>query len=258
LKLHIISDIHREKESFVDFNLPITNSDAIVMAGDIDNGFEKTSEYLKKISQEHQKPVFYVLGNNCLHGKKIDEERSKWKKADLDGVIYLDDGIKHEFMGYNFTGGLLWPMCQEQTMDEIIEYDKVKLSIPNKTIFKDNGNIMNSFDHITRSKKTIYEIEKILSTSENNIVITHYAPSWETQKRFFPYNSNYGFQANNLDTLINKYDISLWIHGHIHFELDYAVGKTRLYTNPVPPGTGNINSYEKVIELPQIITKNIS
>jgi Icc-related predicted phosphoesterase len=243
LKLHIISDIHKEKKSFKEFELPKTDTDAIVMAGDIANGFDNVSEYLKRISQEHEKKVFYVMGNNCIYGTKIQRERESWYNAKIDGVEYLDTGIEVNFSGYKFVGGILWPMHQGYTREEIInsDYDKL-MGKKDKRIFKDNGNIMTSFDHIKATLGELKWLETALDPAGNNIVITHYAPSWISQHELFPDDDGEGRHANDVDYLIKRHKIDLWIHGHVHSEIDYNVGATRIYANPVPPGVPHRNT----------------
>ncbi len=35
-----------------------------------------------------------------------------------------------------------------------------------------------------------------------------------------------------MEEIIERYDIDLWIHGHIHAHSDYKINKTRVVCNP--------------------------
>jgi hypothetical protein len=37
--------------------------------------------------------------------------------------------------------------------------------------------------------------------------------------------------ASDLDSLIQASRVPLWIHGHTHHNVDYTIGKTRIYSN---------------------------
>jgi len=37
--------------------------------------------------------------------------------------------------------------------------------------------------------------------------------------------------ASDLDSLIRASRIPLWIHGHTHYNVDYKIGATRIYSN---------------------------
>lgn len=63
------------------------------------------------------------------------------------------------------------------------------------------------------------------------IVVTHHAPS---PRSIPPYHSgnplNAAF-ASDLDPLIRASGVPLWIHGHTHYNVDYKIGRTRIYSN---------------------------
>ena len=63
------------------------------------------------------------------------------------------------------------------------------------------------------------------------IVVTHHAPS----SRSIPPNNvgdvlSAAF-ASDLDLMIQASRIPLWIHGHTHYNVDYKIGVTRIYSN---------------------------
>jgi Icc-related predicted phosphoesterase len=63
------------------------------------------------------------------------------------------------------------------------------------------------------------------------IVVTHHAPS---SRSIPPHNVGDVLSAafaSDLDLMIQASHIPLWIHGHTHYNVDYKIGVTRIYSN---------------------------
>lgn len=73
MKLQILSDLHLEKE---DFNIPETDADIIVLAGDIHER-DQAIPWLKK---QTGKPVVYVAGNHEFYGTVCPEFKYELKR----------------------------------------------------------------------------------------------------------------------------------------------------------------------------------
>jgi predicted phosphodiesterase len=64
------------------------------------------------------------------------------------------------------------------------------------------------------------------------IVMTHHAPSMRSvplDRRTDPITAAY---ASNEEALIEQFQPSLWVHGHLHSSSDYRIGRTRVVCNP--------------------------
>jgi hypothetical protein len=81
------------------------------------------------------------------------------------------------------------------------------------------------------------------------IVVTHHAPSpWSIP----PYHASDMLSAafaSDLNSLIKASGIPLWIHGHTHYNVDYKIGTTRIYSNQ----RGYPNEVKKCFEPGDII-----
>ena len=69
------------------------------------------------------------------------------------------------------------------------------------------------------------------SDHARTIVVTHHAPSPRSEA---PYHANSPLKpafASDLDELVEKSHVPLWIHGHTHYNVDYVIGSTRVLTN---------------------------
>ena len=66
---------------------------------------------------------------------------------------------------------------------------------------------------------------------KKTVIVTHHAPSG---KSIPPQHSgdilNAAF-ASDLNSLIRSSRVLLWIHGHTHYNVDYKISTTRIYSN---------------------------
>src|ERR1041385_173003 len=63
------------------------------------------------------------------------------------------------------------------------------------------------------------------------IIITHHAPSCGSIPPFYTGNVLNAAFASNLDALVERGGVPLWIHGHTHHNVDYFLGSTRVLSN---------------------------
>lgn len=64
------------------------------------------------------------------------------------------------------------------------------------------------------------------------VVVTHMAPSMQSVPERYKEDPLSAAFASNLDTLIERTQPALWIHGHTHDSFDYRIGCTRVMCNP--------------------------
>ena len=65
------------------------------------------------------------------------------------------------------------------------------------------------------------------------VVLTHHAPAWKSLMAGHPVKDLDWCYASNLEQVMEGDNApSLWVHGHIHSNLDYQVGATRIVANP--------------------------
>jgi len=66
---------------------------------------------------------------------------------------------------------------------------------------------------------------------ERTIVVTHHAPSKRSEASYHAGGPMSPAFASNLDSLIDRSGVPLWIHGHTHHNVDYKIGATRVLSN---------------------------
>ena len=102
MKLHVLSDIHIEFESF---DAPATDADAVVLAGDIDIGRNGLDWALRQFPD---KPVIYVLGNHEYYGKAIPRFTEKLREFAAGTNVHILEQEALSLDGATFLGCTFW------------------------------------------------------------------------------------------------------------------------------------------------------
>ena len=220
--------------------MPTDKQTALILAGDIWHEkmpFDYTGKsWIKKISMQF-KYVIIVLGNHDFWGGSLEQEYMNYRKAianqDLYNVFLLQNSSLF-FDGLKFIGATLWTnyfnnkYCLNNALNvEMNDYNLIKnknnLILPSDLLKEHEI----SCDYIFNNAKKEYLNQKL-------IVISHHCPSLKSKRnndltRNLTEDSLYFSQ---LDDIIEKSSIDLWIHGHYHYATNYLINKTRIMSNP--------------------------
>jgi Icc-related predicted phosphoesterase len=211
------------------------------LAGDIDIGYDKELEYLKRLSGEHEKPIFFVLGNHTFYNKgNIDDIRNKWRdewdnNIDNYNIIYLDEGLDYSIDDTLFVGGILWTDFNNSE-------EKIKVLAGQKMndfyqTLMNKGEPFTPTRSIEEHYKIKQSIKESIQTKEDNInkvvVISHHLPSLRSvdMRRYGDSDINYAYYSN-LEKYMEELPINVWVHGHTHGSKNYMLGDTRVVCNP--------------------------
>lgn len=239
MKLQVLSDLHLE---FKPFELPVTNSDIIVFAGDIHTG-TKGVQWIKHTVTE--KPVIYVLGNHEYYKNAYPRLLSKiWQEA-KGTKIHILENQKVQLDGINFLGCTLWTDFKLFGNPRVAGYEAMQKMTDYKQIRRSpQYSKLRSIDSAKIHENSLEWLRKeIISCKDRNtVVVTHHAPS----KRSLPPNFNEDILSaayvSNLEDVVLGSEVKLWIHGHNHNQSDYTIGATRIICNPRGyPDEPNIN-----------------
>ena len=102
MKLHILSDLHVE---FGELELPETNADVVILAGDIHVG-KKGFDWAK--SNFRNQRVFYVLGNHEYYRKAIPRLTEKLKERSVGTNVHILENEALTIENVLFLGCTLW------------------------------------------------------------------------------------------------------------------------------------------------------
>jgi len=88
-------------------------------------------------------------------------------------------------------------------------------------------------DTIAVHKESVAWLKTELSKGDaaSTVIVTHHAPSLRSQPSYYAESTLSAAFASNLDYLVEKSRVPLWIHGHTHHNVDYKIGSTRVLTN---------------------------
>ena len=269
MKLQIVSDLHIEFDKSPvlggkRFTLPVTDADAIVLAGDIGVGFDQERNFCEELTQVHQKDVVFILGNHSFYGKgNIDKIRDQWAEVDISGVHYLDEGKSWIKDGTLFVGGILWTnfnRFNQASMDSAAyhmnDYYHSRMYKQDSTSFPrwpiKNGAMRRkqvggrSEYQLTPRRtadehtKTLQWMQKVIESdkvSTKRVVVSHHLPSARSVSLRYSGGGPSGLNAayySDLDGWIYQQKfIDLWVHGHTHDNQDYELDNgTHVVCNP--------------------------
>ena len=98
---------------------------------------------------------------------------------------------------------------------------------------------------IISHEETLFHMNEFFWKLPNpkKIVVTHHAPSGlSTAERFKGSTLNAAFSSNLEEYILDREPI-LWVHGHMHNNSDYMIGKTRIICNPYGYYSENTKDY---------------
>lgn len=196
----------------------------------------KFREFFNHVNSEYDH-VVYIAGNHeFYHGRYPDT--IQWLRdeiANYSNIHFLDqDHI--EIDGVTFVGGTLWTNMNkgDPTTMHLIE-----------NMMNDFRIIRNSqrsyarfspLDSVVHHRATLEYIKKTVDSDPNKkyVVVGHHAPTPLSihDKYKNEYYMNGGYHSDLSEFILDRPQIVLWTHGHMHDPFDYMMGETRIVCNP--------------------------
>ena len=140
----------------------------------------------------------------------------------LDGVRFLGATLWTDF-----ASGRQMRRCQRMMSDFDVIFDGHSGSITPEVILKEHQDTMD------------WLATQIMRHPHKGptVVITHHAPSYQSQHPRFAGSPISGGFCSNQEHRIQRWNAAglapdLWIHGHVHDPMDYRIGQTRILCNP--------------------------
>lgn len=245
MRLHILSDLHREFHAFAP---SVRDADVVVLAGDIDI----KCRGVKWAAEAFDCPVIYVPGNHEFYKGHLERTLQKMRALASDKVRVLDCD-ECVIAGVRFLGAIGWtdysatgnvPLAELDAMQQMNDFKKIRTGPSyRKTRPADFGALS------VRAKAWLRE--RLLSPFDGpTVVVTHHAPSVLSLKTPSSTSSHLdAAYANRWEDLMGE-GLDLWIHGHSHHAVDYEIGGTRIVSNPGGyPGERTGFQHDLIIEL---------
>lgn len=262
MKLKLVSDLHLE---FADLNIQNNHGcDVLILAGDImvsqdlhdhpqplggmwefnelaglgerQRKAQSFRDFLKRVSFQFPH-VIYVAGNHeFYHGKfynGLDYLRSEC--GQYSNIYFLENETK-TIDGVVFVGATLWtdmnrgdPITMHAIKDMINDYRTIRNDLRNYAK-------LSPTDTVIRHKKSLEYFRETVDQHPNDrcVVVGHHAPSHlSTDPRYeSEFIMNGAYRSDLSDFILDRPQIKLWCHGHMHNASDYMIGGTRIVCNP--------------------------
>ncbi len=227
MKIHILNDLHIE---FEDFEPPITDADVVVLAGDIGVGMEGLRWAQARFPD---KPVIYVPGNHEFYQHDITLiDELKAEAADNIHVLNDDQVVVD---GVRFLGSILWTdFALFGEADKFFAMQTARQQMTDFSIIQNHGQRFTPEDAIKLHKASRDWLTIMLAEpfDGKTVVVTHHAPSSQSVHPRYARNLLTPAFASNLENLMDRDRVALWVHGHMHESFNYEVYGTRVTCNP--------------------------
>jgi len=262
VKIHQMSDLHLE----FNHDFRVSNdygADLLMLNGDIcvANYFTKSLaspkrkfadialDFFEKASSAYPN-VVYIPGNHeHYHGVYTETvDILKDSLAHLPNVDVLENSFV-EIMGYKIIGATLWTDCDKGN-PLVLNYlqgylNDFKIVTYSKIPYKKFWPV----DSLIAHKESVNYIAQECENSDNVIVMSHHAPSelsiHSSYKDPMYYYGNRGYFSDLDQFIMDRPQIKLWTHGHMHNNFDYTIGSTRVVCNPMGYRTENAKGFKK-------------
>ncbi len=259
MRIGLYSDLHLEFKRYkgdVIWNIPKTDADVIVLAGDIEAGLHGIT-WASAQSKRLNKPIIYVAGNHEFYHSTYRTLLQGMRDAANDSGVHFLENETVVFSDTRFIGATLWTdyqanpalsqaKCMENSSRALNDHRVIKVG--QKAIFTP--------EHALRlhQQSRRYIMRKIDEPFDGKtVVVTHHSPSMqpEAQHPRFPVGEITGAFQSNLDDLMDENTIDAWLFGHTHFCCDFKINGTRIVSNQRGYTHENTGSFDemKVIEI---------
>jgi len=249
MKIALASDIHLE---FGDLFLKNEeNADVLILSGDICTAkqFQKkpkqsflVKNFFRRCSFEFPH-VVYVLGNHESYDYDIALTYDRLK-SELDDLlnIHLLEKESWEHNGITFVGGTLWtdmnkndPLTLWHCGQRMSDFQLIKNTTHRDISSGGYAPRWSAEDSVEDHKKMLDYIRiNTEDKAKQYVVVTHHAPTPISIAESYRFDTlmNGAFASDLSEFIMDRSQIKLWTHGHMHNVSDYMVGDTRVVCNP--------------------------
>lgn len=228
MRLQVFSDLHLECGPFEPV---LKQPDVVVLAGDIHQG---TAGVKWATQWCRDCPVIYVPGNHEFYNHSISDLIPALKRGAKGSRVKVLENNVCKINGFVFLACSLWTNFQLGLDAQAAMAHANREMADFWLIQKPSGNRMFSAqDSVKLHAKSVRWLARQLARHDpaRTIIVTHHAPS---ARSLSPQNAEDQLSAafvSDLEALIRASRVPLWIHGHTHYNVDYKLGATRIYSN---------------------------
>ena len=242
MKIQLISDTHNE--CAVEPYTPVvrTDSDVVVLAGDIGrvgDSFRWAAEHFAG------KRIIMVSGNHDAWGHewhglmaRLRVEAARYGIDFLENDAVVIDGVRFVgaclFTDLKLFGHHHYPTALEQARQRMHDYQEIRLSNRFLRLLRSSRRLRPE-DSVHLHHQSLAHIRHQLAQPFDGptVIVTHHAPASGSVEARFRHDALSPSFASAHDGLVASSGAALWLHGHTHAVFDYRLGETRVLCNPV-------------------------
>ena len=280
MKIQLVSDLHLE---FEDVNIKNeTGADVLILSGDIlvaddlrnqpvnlawgdfpDEGYGRVKramryrDFFQRVSFQFPH-VIYVMGNHEHYHGKFDKSADIIRETigylNIHNIHLLDRDTK-EIDGVHFVGGTMWTDCNKgdpttlyHLEHSMTDFRVIRIANENFRKFLPMRTVM----EFTKTRDYFKAAIENLPKDAKIVVCSHHAPSALSIHEYYKHDTlmNGGYSSDLSEFILDRPQIKLWTHGHMHNNFDYMIGDTRVVCNPKGyPGENGYFDYNFVLEV---------
>lgn len=222
MRIAVLSDLHLEfyedRGRRLLARLDPSGVDVLVLAGDLCSWHLLGITFAEVCARFAQ--VVYVCGNHEFYGSNFSDVRTEMRAvaARHGNLHWLDHGVA-TIAGQRFVGTTLWHTPgpdDERFAHNLSDFSAIEDFA--STVEHEN------FRALTFLRKHV---------TAGDVVVTHHLPSLRCVVPKFANSMLNRFFVCDVEALIRERRPALWVHGHTHAALDFAIGDTRIVCNPL-------------------------
>lgn len=240
MKLQILSDLHLTVSPL---DLPLTDADVVILAGDIARP-QQAIEW----ASGFDRPVVYVAGNHEFYGDNLGATIQALKDFSAGTFVQVLDCEETVLNGVRFLGTTLWSDFKLFGEGESQEWAIVQSLLfvrDFSRIFVDAANerFFTPADVMALFAQQVAWLQRKLDEpfAGPTVVVTHHAPSRQSLHPRFAHSPISVCFVSDVEYLMARERVALWVHGHTHDSFDYTVNGTRVLCNPRGYARNSVN-----------------
>lgn len=235
MDIYPFSDIHLEYRNDIPYipkPIDSNNHTVCLLLGDI--GYPTSSnfkEFLEQVSSNFDSTIF-VPGNHEWYNNKLKNVSIPVLDVFLNdlcndtNVIYLNKA-NVQINKYNFVGTTLWSHINPIRYNDPIITNNNNFS---KIYYNDSTKLSPKLMTSLHNDDVAFIIDQ-LNKYDNNIICTHYPPSYLCLNPKYKYKNDNCMYYTDLEYLLKKDSCKAWFHGHTHICQNEMVCNKPLISN---------------------------
>lgn len=236
MKIGVLSDLYVDELG--PLPAPSTQPDVLALAGNIGQG----TRGLEWAAATYRCPVIYVCGNYTYRDRDIDTLDAELKARAWGTHVHVLQNECLVVRGVRFVGCTLWSdfelfgdpeTAMQLAEDGHLDYYRIR---------DRKGHPIKPSETLARHRRAVQFLEDAATQpfdDGHTVVITHHAPSSKSIPPRYRDDQLMACHASNLDSLVQRAEAMVWLHGGVHDAADYMLGGTRVLANPrESPGDG--------------------